>query len=192
VFAIDFNPTHIASGRGLATAAGLHNIQFREAAFDDLLHDGALPSFDVIALHGVYSWISAENRQAIIAFIRQRLKPGGLVYISYDTMPGWAGMAPLRRVLVQHASAGGVSEAALEQALTFVDKLKELDARFYRMYPIVSAQLDRLRKLPRSYLAHELLTQLAGVFVRRRCCRTCRCQAHLSWLRLSGRSCRSH
>jgi SAM-dependent methyltransferase len=159
VFAIDFNPTHIASGRGLATAAGLHNIQFREAAFDDLLHDGALPSFDVIALHGVYSWISAENRQAIIAFIRQRLKPGGLAYISYDTMPGWAGMAPLRRVLVQHASAGGVSEAALEQALTFADKLKKLDARFYRMYPIVSAQLDRLRKLPRSYLAHELLTR---------------------------------
>jgi SAM-dependent methyltransferase len=159
VLAVDFNPTHIASGRGLASAAGLRNIQFREAAFDDLLTDQALPDFDVIALHGVYSWISAQNRHAIIAFIRQRLKAGGLVYISYDTMPGWAGMAPLRRVLVQHASAGGVSETALEQALAFVDKLKDLDARFYRMYPIVSAQLDRLRKLPRSYLTHELLTR---------------------------------
>src|SRR5262245_21221487 len=159
VFAADFNPTHIASARGLASAAGLRNIQFREASFDDLLGDDALPSFDVIALHGVFSWISLQNRQTIVAFIRQRLKPGGHVYISYDKMPGWAGIAPLRRVMVQQASSSAVSEVALEQALTFADKLKELDARFYRMYPLVSVQLDRLRKLPRSYLAHELLTR---------------------------------
>jgi hypothetical protein len=62
--------------------------------------------------------------------------------------------------MVQHAaSSGASSEVASERALAFADKLKELDARFYRMYPHVSAQIDRLRKLPRSYLAHELLTR---------------------------------
>src|SRR5262249_28004125 len=161
VFAADFNPTHIAGARRLAEAARLENVQFREAGFDELVHDSGVPDFDVMCLHGVYSWISPANRQAIVALVRRRLKSGGLFYISYDAMPGWAGIAPLRRVLVQqYASSGHASsETGLARALAFADQLKELGAQFYRVYPHVSAQLDRLRQLPRSYLAHELLTR---------------------------------
>jgi SAM-dependent methyltransferase len=166
VFAADFNPAHIAGARGLANAAGLDNIHLREASFEELLHDASLPEFDIICLHGVYSWISPENRRTIVAFIRRKLKSGGLVYISYEAMPGWAGIAPLRRLLVQqHAASGSMSsENGLEQALAFADKLKDLDARFYRMYPHVSAQFDRLKALPRSYLAHELFTREWSAF----------------------------
>jgi SAM-dependent methyltransferase len=161
VFAADFNPTHIAGARALAQAAGLQNIEFREADFVELSNDASLPEFDIISLHGVYSWISAENRQAIVGFMRRRLKPGGLVYISYDAMPGWAGMAPLRRLMVQLQAARpqASSKKALENALALVDRLKDTGAHFYRMYPHVSAQLERLSKLPSSYLAHELLTR---------------------------------
>jgi len=160
VFAADFNPTHVAGARALASAAALENITFREAGFDELVADAALPDFDIIGLHGVYSWISAENRRALVALIRRRLRSGGLLYISYDAMPGWAGIAPLRRVLLQrHAAGGASSEAGLAQALAFADRLRELDARFYRMYPYVGVQWDRLKKLPASYLAHELLTR---------------------------------
>src|SRR5215470_763548 len=161
VFAVDFNPAHIAGARGLADAAGLKNVQFREAGFDELLEDGAVPDFDIVCLHGVYSWISPANRQAIVGLVRRRLKSGGLFYISYDAMPGWAGMAPLRRLLVQqYASSGHTSsETGLARALAFADQLKELGAQFHRFYPHVSAQLDRLRRLPPSYLAHELLTR---------------------------------
>src|SRR5262249_36874337 len=161
VFAADFNPTHIAGARDLARAAGLKNIEFREADFAELLNDPSVPEFDIICLHGVYSWISAENRKTIVALIRRRLKSGGLVYISYDAMPGWAAMAPLRRLMVQQhaASRQASSPKALEQALALADRLKDTDAHFYRMHPYVSAQLERLRKLPTSYLAHELLTR---------------------------------
>ncbi len=161
VFAADFNPTHIAGARSLALAAGLKNIEFREADFAELLNDPSVPEFDIICMHGVYSWISAENRRTLVAFIRRRLKSGGLVYISYDAMPGWAGMAPLRRLMVKQQAAlrQASSKKALEQALALVDRLKDTGAHFYRMYPYVSAQLERLRKLPASYLAHELLTQ---------------------------------
>src|SRR5258708_23502648 len=160
VFAADFNPTHIAGARALAAAAGLSNSAFREADFEERLDASSLTSFDIICLHGVYSWLGDRQRPEIVALIRRRLNPGGVVYISYDAMPGWAGIAPLRRVLVQHAaSSGALSEIASDHALAFADKLKELDAHFYRMYPHVSAQMDRLKKLPRSYLAHELLTR---------------------------------
>jgi len=161
VFAADFNPTHIANARGLAQAAGLKNIAFREADFAELANDGSLPEFDIIALHGVYSWVSAENRRAIVAFMRKRLKSGGLAYISYDTMPGWAGIAPLRRLMLQQHSVSPQpsSQKSLEQALALVDRLKDVGAQFYKMYPFVTTQLDRLRKLPTAYLAHELLTR---------------------------------
>ncbi len=161
VFAADFNPTHIAGARALASAAALKNITFREAGFDELVDDAARPDFDVICLHGVYSWISPENRRTLVALIRRRLRSGGMLYISYDAMPGWAGMAPLRRVLLErHVSSGSASsQAGLAQALAFADRLKELDARFFRMYPYAAVQWDRLKKLPASYLAHELLTR---------------------------------
>jgi SAM-dependent methyltransferase len=160
VFAADFNPTHIAGARALAGAAALANIEFREAGFDELLQDASLPEFDIICLHGVYSWISPDIRRTLVALIRRLLKSGGLLYISYDAMPGWAGIAPLRRILVQqHAASGTSSQAGLAQALAFADRLKELGALFYRMYPYVSVQWDRLKKLPASYLAHELLTR---------------------------------
>jgi SAM-dependent methyltransferase len=132
IFAADFNPSHIAGARNLARGAATRNIVFREADFAELVDDASLPDFDIITLHGVYSWISPENRQRIVAFLRQRLKPGGLAYISYDAMPGWAAMAPLRRVLVQHAASSGThSEAALQQAFAFANKLKDVNARFY-------------------------------------------------------------
>ena len=161
VFAADFNPTHIAGARSLAQAGGLENIEFREADFAELANDASLPEFDIISLHGVYSWVGTEHRQAIVALIRRRLKPGGLVYISYDAMPGWAGMMPLRRLMVQLQTAQPQpsSKLALEHALALADKLRDAGANFYRMYPRVAVQLDRLRKLPSSYLAHELMTR---------------------------------
>ena len=94
----DFNPSQAAYSRDLARASGakahLHDEAFAEfAARDDL------PEFDYIGLHGIWTWISHYNRDVIVDFIRKKLKVGGVVYISYNTMPGWAAFAPMRHVL---------------------------------------------------------------------------------------------
>jgi len=36
-------------------------------------HD--LPDFDFIGMHGIWSWISEEDRALIVEFIRRKLKP---------------------------------------------------------------------------------------------------------------------
>jgi SAM-dependent methyltransferase len=161
VLGIDFNPSHIANGRVLATAAQLSNVEFREASFEEIAADPTMPQFDILAMHGVFSWVSAQNRQAIVALIAKRLKPGGLLYISYDCMPGWAGVAPLRRIIARNFAprAGSPSSAALERAIAYSDSLRAVEARFHRMFPNVEAQMERLKKTPRAYLAHELLTR---------------------------------
>lgn len=41
--------------------------------------------------------IGPEHRRALVSFVAKRLKPGGLFFISYDCMPGWAGLATLPR-----------------------------------------------------------------------------------------------
>jgi hypothetical protein len=51
------------------------------------------------------------------------------------------------------------SQAALQRALDYSDALHGAQARFYRMFPHVEGQLERLKSLPRTYLAHELLTR---------------------------------
>jgi SAM-dependent methyltransferase len=161
VLGFDFNPSHIANARALAGSSGLANVQFRDASFEELLDDAQLPEFDFLCMHGIYSWVSPHNRRVLVSLIRKKLKPGGLLYISYDCMPGWAGIAPLRRILVQgFAPRPGLSStAALDQALAYSDALRKADARFHHMYPLVEAQMERLKTTPRAYLAHELLTR---------------------------------
>ncbi len=112
-------------------------------------------------MHGVFSWISAANRRAIVALLAKRLKPGGLLYISYDCMPGWAGVAPLRNIMARSFAPrpGLPSSKALDRAIAYADALRAADARFHRMFPNVEGQLERLKKTPRAYLAHELLTR---------------------------------
>ena len=155
-FATDFNPAHIFGARTLAAEAATTNIHFFDQSFAEFVDNGELPSFDIISLHGVYSWVSEENRRAIVEFIRRKLNPGGLVYISYNTLPGWAAMMPLRQLLVEHAhrSAGPIG-ARVQAALEFVSTLKQANPNFFRAYPGVGARLEKIKTQNRNYIAHE-------------------------------------
>ena len=155
--AVDFNPTHIAGAQALATRTGTPNVHFHEYAFADLAAAPDLPrAFDVISLHGVYSWISPENRRHVTAFIRERLKPGGLVYISYNALPGWAAAMPLRRLFVDHAATGnGPILPRIDQALAFAKRVVEANPLYVRANPGIRERLEKIHQQPRNYLAHE-------------------------------------
>jgi predicted O-methyltransferase YrrM len=86
--AVDFNPAHIVYAREMARASGLSNIEFHEAAFDDLVNGRGptMPAFDFITLHGVYSWVAPSVRASIVQLIEKTLKPGGIAYVSYNAM----------------------------------------------------------------------------------------------------------
>lgn len=158
--ATDFNPGQIAGAQDLAAAAGTPNIRFYEDSFAEFAARSDLPDFDAISLHGIYSWISTENRHVIVDFIRKRLKPGGVVYISYNALPGWSAAAPLRRLFVDHAAThGGAALNRIEQALTFAEGLDKMDARYFRANPGMSERLDKVKGLQRAYLLHEYMNK---------------------------------
>ena len=162
VHAFDFNPTHIEFGRTLATRAGLTNIVFHEASFAEIaaMADGSLPMFDFMVSHGVMSWVSAENRAHLVGIVGQRLRPGGLAYLSYNVSAGWAGMVPLRDLMRQLADGKhDRSNLSVREILAVVDKLVDGQAAFFQANPAVKMRLDTLRRQDSRYLAHELLNR---------------------------------
>jgi len=159
-FGFDFNPGQIAHGRRLAAESGLVNLELHDLSFQQLATapEGAWPGFDFIALHGIYSWVSRDNQLAIIEFIRRFLKPGGLVYVSYNCAPGWASMAPLQRLMRLHAGSHPArSDVQGREALAFLQRLKEGGAAFFNVHSDIAPRLEAAAKLDSHYIPHEYL-----------------------------------
>nr|WP_255616659.1 class I SAM-dependent methyltransferase [Microvirga puerhi] len=156
-YATDFNPTHVVRARALAEAGGLDNVQFFDDSFAEFLERNDLPPFDFVALHGIYSWISAENRRAIVEFARRRLKPGGILYASYNTMPGWASVMPLRRLLIEHAATQGAGSkiSRIRTSLDFAERLSKLGTRYFASQPQLAERLAQIGTKDLNYIAHE-------------------------------------
>jgi SAM-dependent methyltransferase len=157
--AIDFNYAHIAGARNLARQADVTNATFWEASFSDL-GELDLPQFDFITLHGIYSWVGAENRQRIVDFLRDKLKPGGVVYLSYNSLPGWSTHAPLRHLLSSYADTQtGPLEERVERAIQFVRRLKLSGASFFEANPSAKDFFEYICTLPRNYVVHEFFNR---------------------------------
>ncbi|KAA5606080.1 methyltransferase domain-containing protein [Roseospira marina] len=152
----DFNPGQAANAQDLARASGA-DLTALEAAFDELARRDDLPDFDIIALHGIWSWISDANRAVIVDIARRHLKPGGLFYISYNTTPGWSPAMPLRHLMAEHAARAGQGPlpARIDAALAFSQSMVDAGAAYFRANPAVAERLKKIREQNRNYLAHE-------------------------------------
>ncbi len=129
VVAMDFNPAHIARGSQVARDAGLANIEFLELSFEEMLEKRDLPDFDMVTMHGVWSWIGAAERAQITQFLKQKVKPGGLVSITYNAMPGWTTLLPIQRLLYEHANLGHArSDEAILKGLDWIEELQKCGA----------------------------------------------------------------
>jgi SAM-dependent methyltransferase len=154
----DFNAAHVLNAAGLLRAADV-TARIEAQSFAEFCRRDDLPQFAFIGLHGVWSWISAENRELIADFLRRRLMPGGVVYVSYNTLPGWVAMLPVRQIMVEHTrwmSAPGLSEIdRARAAVDFVRQVAELEPPFIRDNPALAKSIRELVDNPAEYLVHE-------------------------------------
>ncbi len=159
-FATDFNPAQVAGAQQLADAAELANLTLLESSFADLAEGkaGVLPQFDFITLNGIYTWVSAENRRHIVAFIARYLKPGGVVYVGYNAMPGWAAALPFQRLIVEHAAQQASGSAAkIVRTRAFIGQLQEAQARYFSANSGLQPRLESFADESPNYLVHEYL-----------------------------------
>ena len=162
--ACDVNSMHITSARSHAERLGVTNVAFHNCSFEDLLLDD-LPVFDYIVLHGVYSWVESKARTAIEEIIRNRLSPGGVVYISYNCFPGWTVELPLRRLLLE--TVGTETGSTIERthkALRRLERLREGGVRYFTANRGADASLASWLKQSTNYIVHEYLNSAWETF----------------------------
>jgi hypothetical protein len=157
-YGTDFNPAQAGFAQELAEASGA-KAELYDQSFAEFCGRSDLPEFDYIGLHGIWSWISDENRTIIANFIQKKLKVGGVLYISYNTMPGWASFAPMRHLMSLQAELFG-SEALgivnkVDGAIGFAEKLLSVNPTYARAHPQARDKLTKMKSQNRNYLAHE-------------------------------------
>ena len=153
---LDLSAAQVDAGQAQIAALQLHNIEIRQADVGtaDLGDEG----FDYVIAHGLYSWVPAPVRVALLGLIRRHLNPGGVAYLSFNALPGWHMRGMLREMLLFHVRALVAAPqrlAAAREFLAFLDAglggLQALSAEYLRH------ELAALGQAPDSYLYHEYL-----------------------------------
>ena len=151
---IDLMASHVEHARRLASEVAAPNAIFHQADFADELK---LPRFQYIVSQGVYAWVGPKVHAAFVRFVDRHLAPGGLVYVGYNAMPGWATEGPLQTLVRALAGTfrGGsaarfVSAAKIVRALTAA-KVPALSTSFG------AAKLEREADGAVAYFVHEYM-----------------------------------
>ncbi len=157
----DFNPAQAMYALEAASASGA-NVRILDDSFEELAQRSDLPTFDIIALHGIWSWISEANRRLIVEIARRHLAIDGVFYMSYNTNPGWSAFMPLRHLLGLHAEylsgpAQSIS-SRLVAAVDFAQLLADGNAAYFRANPRAAERLPRIKTMNPNYAVHEYLT----------------------------------
>lgn len=120
---VDFSPVQIATGEAARTAAKLENARLIAADLREFEPDEA--SFDYVVAHGVYSWVGDDVKDRMFAICQRALRPTGVAYVSYNTLPGWSLLDGLRRVLLAKIGSERDTQAQIDRARKTITALQE-------------------------------------------------------------------
>lgn len=97
----DFNPAQIQYAQTFADVSKA-KITLYEKSFEELAARDDLPQCSSISLHGIWNWVSDQNRHYIINIIKKCLKPGGIVYNSYNVSSGHGAFISWRIMMYEY------------------------------------------------------------------------------------------
>jgi SAM-dependent methyltransferase len=83
---VDLAEKPIAVARATAQRCGCAHVGFQVRDLADI--DASYGHFDYIIAHGVYAWVPARAREALMRVVGERLSDDGLAVISYNVLPG--------------------------------------------------------------------------------------------------------
>lgn len=151
---VDLSEKQINIGKQTIEKLKLANIELLQADISSL----SLPAdekFHYILLHGVFSWVSADIQESILQQCQSLLAENGLVYISYNTYPGWHSQMTLRDALKFDATIN--PKKAVKDRLNFLQTFFAAADNEFSDYH--QRRLNELAKHSDSYLLHEFLEQ---------------------------------
>ncbi len=156
---VDLAGAAIEEGRAMVADIGLENVRLRQGDVRELT-DGSLGTFDYIIAHGVYGWIPADAREALLATIDSSLAPEGLAYVSYNAEPGGYFRRMLRDAGLWHARNEQGEAAKAEKAQELYLFLKEHRVTSADTYgALLEREVPMLADAPLYRLVHDDLAE---------------------------------
>jgi SAM-dependent methyltransferase len=154
----DLAPTAVARGQERVTRLGLKNCEISVA---DLVSVGtSLGEFDYVIAHGLYSWVPAPLRDALLKLIAAALAPAGVAFVSYNTYPGWHLSRMVREMIRFHTREIQDPAARIAQAralLRFVAAAQNSDDADRRA---LAAECERMATHEPGYMFHDDLADV--------------------------------
>ncbi|HKP65137.1 MAG TPA: methyltransferase regulatory domain-containing protein [Casimicrobiaceae bacterium] len=96
----DFAAVPVARAQQMVRELALSNVRIHELDLRAVPAD--FGTFDYIIAHGLYSWIPADVRAAVMPLIARHLAPNGIALVSYNALPGSHLRSVVRDMLLYH------------------------------------------------------------------------------------------
>ena len=154
---LELSRTQALRGAALADALELRNAEIRHQDLMAFAPEGE--PFDYIIAHGLFSWVPPAVQDHVLRICGSRLAPGGVAYISYNTLPGGRQRSMLRDMLLHHARSHTRPRDRLAAAREMIEFLATPLEAEPPGHDWLRAELKRLRGARDSYLYHEYLEE---------------------------------
>ncbi|MBX9570326.1 MAG: class I SAM-dependent methyltransferase [Candidatus Obscuribacterales bacterium] len=155
---IDQSSQSIEKGKKAIKDAGLKNLELHVS--ETLEVPAELGKFDYIIIHGIFSWVSKETQNKLLASINERLTPNGIAYISYNTYPGWHFRGMIRDMMLYHAGNIENNVMKVGQARALLDFLAQSVPTENNAYGLLLRnELAFLSAQPDSYLLQDIMAE---------------------------------
>lgn len=94
---IEIAPTQVSVGKTYIDQLGITNLELLEGDVNESHHH--LGTYDYIIVHGFYSWVDEDTKNNFLRLCKEHLGSNGILYMSYNTYPGWHKMDSVRALL---------------------------------------------------------------------------------------------
>ena len=94
---IEIAPTQVSVGKTYIDQLGITNLELLEGDVNESHQH--LGTYDYIIAHGFYSWVDEETKDNFLRLCKEHLGSNGILYMSYNTYPGWHKMDSVRALL---------------------------------------------------------------------------------------------
>lgn len=153
IVGLDLSEKQILVGKDAVKAMGLKNIELKHQ--DITTYKVPEKKFDYIICHGVYSWVPAEVKEAILQVIADGLSDNGVAIVSYNTYPGWKISEVYRDSMIYRSQPVDNVREKIKYGFGMLDFLKANLPKESPWGVAIDQHYDHIRQADISYLAHE-------------------------------------
>lgn len=155
---IDLAASVIAEGLNRVRELGLTNIELIAVGIEDFQPVGG--PYDYVIAHGVYSWVPAGVRDAILAACRKYLVPAGIAYISYNCYPGCHVRQMIWEMMRFHTRAIDDPAEKIGQAMAITRFIASSFAKTDTYRQLFKDQLEQIQRHGPGHLFHDDLAEI--------------------------------